>query len=135
MQLPPTILSIESASKKLGKKLQSVTSTKAPAAVEKPKASVSSKVVPQSDEATKEPPTSDSEATLGSEADEGELSVPEEKIVSSAKERKNQKRVRRPRSLRPPRSLETTLFDRLEKMYGPGIKRMLDVQYRCVIAQ
>ncbi|KAH9916918.1 AAA domain-containing protein [Fomitopsis serialis] len=32
--------------------------------------------------------------------------------------------------LRPPRSLETTLFDRLEKMYGPGIKRLLNVQYR-----
>ena len=34
--------------------------------------------------------------------------------------------------LRPPRSLEMTLFERLEKMYGPGIKRMLTVQYRCV---
>ncbi|KAJ3818720.1 P-loop containing nucleoside triphosphate hydrolase protein [Lentinula raphanica] len=32
--------------------------------------------------------------------------------------------------LRPPRTLETTLFDRLESMYGPGIKRMLNVQYR-----
>ena len=34
--------------------------------------------------------------------------------------------------LRPPRTLETTLFDRLERMYGPSIKRMLNVQYRCV---
>ncbi|KAK0498765.1 P-loop containing nucleoside triphosphate hydrolase protein [Armillaria luteobubalina] len=33
-------------------------------------------------------------------------------------------------SLKPPRTLETTLFDRLEKMYGPNIKRMLQVQYR-----
>jgi DNA polymerase alpha-associated DNA helicase A len=32
--------------------------------------------------------------------------------------------------LRPPRTLETTLFDRLESMYGPSIKRMLTVQYR-----
>ncbi|KAJ7600920.1 AAA domain-containing protein [Mycena floridula] len=32
--------------------------------------------------------------------------------------------------LRPPRTLETTLFDRLERMYGPKIKRMLQVQYR-----
>jgi hypothetical protein len=24
------------------------------------------------------------------------------------------------------------LFDRLEKMYGPSIKRMLNVQYRCL---
>ncbi|KAF4607995.1 hypothetical protein EYR40_000336 [Pleurotus pulmonarius] len=32
--------------------------------------------------------------------------------------------------LRPPRTLETTLFDRLEKMYGSKIKRMLTIQYR-----
>ncbi|KAG7529812.1 hypothetical protein FFLO_05399 [Filobasidium floriforme] len=32
--------------------------------------------------------------------------------------------------LRPPRTLETTLFDRLERIYGPGIKRLLAVQYR-----
>jgi DNA polymerase alpha-associated DNA helicase A len=30
----------------------------------------------------------------------------------------------------PPRTLETTLFDRLEKMYGTSIKRMLEIQYR-----
>jgi DNA polymerase alpha-associated DNA helicase A len=32
--------------------------------------------------------------------------------------------------LRPPRTLETTLFDRLESLYGEGIKRVLRVQYR-----
>jgi DNA polymerase alpha-associated DNA helicase A len=32
--------------------------------------------------------------------------------------------------LRPPRTLETTLFDRLERLYGAGIKRVLKVQYR-----
>lgn len=32
--------------------------------------------------------------------------------------------------LSPPRTLEMTLFDRLEKMYGAGIKRLLAVQYR-----
>jgi len=37
----------------------------------------------------------------------------------------------RPR-LKPPRTLETTLFDRLERMYGDGIKRVLKVQYRYV---
>jgi DNA polymerase alpha-associated DNA helicase A len=36
-------------------------------------------------------------------------------------------------SLRPPRSLEMTLFGRLEKLYGPAIKRILTVQYRCVV--
>jgi DNA polymerase alpha-associated DNA helicase A len=34
--------------------------------------------------------------------------------------------------LQPPRTLETTLFDRLEAMYGPSIKRMLEIQYRSV---
>lgn len=32
--------------------------------------------------------------------------------------------------LRPPRTLETTLFDRLERLYGAGVKRVLQVQYR-----
>jgi DNA polymerase alpha-associated DNA helicase A len=34
--------------------------------------------------------------------------------------------------LTPPRTLETTLFDRLEKLYGDGIKRVLKIQYRYV---
>ncbi|KAK8864662.1 hypothetical protein IAR55_001912 [Kwoniella newhampshirensis] len=34
------------------------------------------------------------------------------------------------RSIRPPRTLETTLFERLEHLYGAGIKRVLQVQYR-----
>jgi DNA polymerase alpha-associated DNA helicase A len=37
--------------------------------------------------------------------------------------------LERPR-LRPPRTLETTLFDRLERLHGPGIKRVLVTQYR-----
>jgi hypothetical protein len=37
-------------------------------------------------------------------------------------------------SLTPPRTLELTMFERLEQMYGPGIKCMLTVQYRYVIA-
>ena len=35
--------------------------------------------------------------------------------------------------LKPPRTLEQTLFARLERLYGPGIKRVLQVQYRCVL--
>jgi len=34
------------------------------------------------------------------------------------------------RGLMPPRTLELTMFERLEKMYGPRIKYMLTVQYR-----
>lgn len=34
--------------------------------------------------------------------------------------------------LKPPRTLEITLFDRLESMFGGGIKRVLNTQYRSV---
>lgn len=37
--------------------------------------------------------------------------------------------------LKPPRTLELTLFGRLERLYGPAIKRILTVQYRCVLAR
>ena len=36
----------------------------------------------------------------------------------------------KPLVLVPPRTLETTLFDRLERMYGTSIKKMLEIQYR-----
>ena len=32
----------------------------------------------------------------------------------------------------PPRTRQITLFDRLEKMYGSSIKKMLEIQYRYV---
>jgi DNA polymerase alpha-associated DNA helicase A len=37
--------------------------------------------------------------------------------------------------LRPPKTLGTTMFDRLETMYGKEIKCMLDVQYRSVTSK
>ncbi|WVW84202.1 hypothetical protein I302_106232 [Kwoniella bestiolae CBS 10118] len=33
-------------------------------------------------------------------------------------------------TLKPPKTLETTLFERLESLYGEGIKRVLKIQYR-----
>ncbi|KAL1691488.1 P-loop containing nucleoside triphosphate hydrolase protein [Schizophyllum commune] len=51
-------------------------------------------------------------------------------ILSIDRKAKDKKQRNRTPILRPPRTLETTLFDRLEKMHGPGIKRMLKVQYR-----
>lgn len=36
------------------------------------------------------------------------------------------------RVLRPPKDLSTTLFERLERMHGSSIKRMLEIQYRYV---
>ncbi|KAF9011905.1 P-loop containing nucleoside triphosphate hydrolase protein [Cyathus striatus] len=52
--------------------------------------------------------------------------------LDSGKKRKANPRQKPARRLElvPPRTLETTLFDRLEKMYGVGIKRMLEIQYR-----
>ncbi|KAL1411388.1 hypothetical protein Q8F55_002344 [Vanrija albida] len=47
--------------------------------------------------------------------------------ASSAEDGQNGKQQSR---LRPPRTLETTLFDRLEMLYGAGIKKVLKVQYR-----
>jgi DNA polymerase alpha-associated DNA helicase A len=35
----------------------------------------------------------------------------------------------------PSKSLEVTLFDRMERMWGDGVKRMLNVQYRYVELQ
>ena len=67
-----------------------------------------------------------SSAASDSEMDDAEP-APAEKAV----ERKIRRKKTVP-GLYPPRTLETTMFERLEKMYGPGIKRMLTVQYRYV---
>ncbi|KAF8916657.1 AAA domain-containing protein, partial [Mucidula mucida] len=68
------------------------------------------KAKPQTEDA------SDSDDSASTEAEETE------KPVVSAKSKSP--------SLIPPRTLETTIFDRLERMYGNKIKRMLTVQYR-----
>ncbi len=48
---------------------------------------------------------------------------------SEAEDEAEREESNRPR-LKPPRTLETTLFDRVERLYGEGIKRVLKVQYR-----
>jgi DNA polymerase alpha-associated DNA helicase A len=40
--------------------------------------------------------------------------------------------ARRSGTLVPSKSLETTLFDRMERMWGDGVKQMLNIQYRYV---
>ncbi|KIJ28163.1 hypothetical protein M422DRAFT_61944 [Sphaerobolus stellatus SS14] len=57
--------------------------------------------------------------------DEGDSELPK---VSESTSKSTAKPTRS--LLRPPKSLNTTLFDRLETMYGRKVKRMLDVQYR-----
>ncbi|KAL4263666.1 Coronaviruses polyprotein 1ab [Pleurotus pulmonarius] len=112
MQLPPTILSINAQDK--SKKTQSA----------KNSGSTSSKSV------SKAPPSpEDNNSDI---SDDSELSDDAEpsratQVASSTAETKGRKASP---VLRPPRTLETTLFDRLEKMYGSKIKRMLTIQYR-----
>lgn len=71
----------------------------------------------------------ESESIHGDVATAEEITVPvvdiPENLSQASKERPSKYS-----GLRPPRTLETTLFDRLERMYGPSIKRLLNVQYR-----
>ncbi|KAJ7639809.1 P-loop containing nucleoside triphosphate hydrolase protein [Mycena polygramma] len=60
---------------------------------------------------------------------ENEAATPKQPPRNEAPQKKDKPSGRVP-LLRAPRTLETTLFDRLEKMYGSSIKRMLQVQYR-----
>ncbi|PPR00946.1 hypothetical protein CVT24_000253 [Panaeolus cyanescens] len=104
MQLPPTVISINKDKKE--PKTNKASKTK-----DKTKKSTNSQVVPK--EQSEDSTTDDSEAELASAA--ALMSMSPTVIVPK---------------LVPPRTLETTLFDRLEKMYGASIKRMLEVQYR-----
>ncbi|KAJ7704447.1 AAA domain-containing protein [Mycena rosella] len=117
MQLPPTVLSVDK------KKKVTKTATTKPSsgkAIDKDQAPDKISVA--------EGHSSDSEHSDSSET-ETELSADKEKPppVKKDKPAVPKKSVS---VLRPPRTLETTLFDRLEKMYGASIKRMLQVQYR-----
>ncbi|KAJ7074075.1 AAA domain-containing protein [Mycena amicta] len=105
MQLPPTVLSVNKKEKK--------DKSKRPEA----KPATKNEVVPP-------PPPSESDSeSSGSEEEEEEKPKPA-KAASTTKPKTKQA------LLKPPRTLETTLFDRLEKMYGKSVKRMLQVQYR-----
>jgi DNA polymerase alpha-associated DNA helicase A len=102
MQLPPTILSLDHKKKE-----------------EKP--ALRSKVAKKDAELSQASRGSDENSDSETSSNEGGLpnSVAQMSISS-------EQRV----VLVPPRTLETTLFDRLEKMYGTSIKKMLEIQYR-----
>ncbi|KAF7293044.1 AAA domain-containing protein [Mycena indigotica] len=115
MQLPPTVLSIDKDSK-----------MKPPKLVAKPtKKNEDKKAAPPP------PPQSGSELSESdaTSAEEGKEEAKSIKPVNSTAAQTKNKGERGP-LLKPPRTLEITLFDRLEKMYGKQIKRMLQVQYR-----
>lgn len=83
------------------------------------------------------PALSGSESEHSSDGDrmlEREEAVPEiSSVLATRSDAKVVEKSPKLMGLRPPRTLETTLFDRLERMHGPGIKRMLKVQYRLAV--
>ncbi|EIW60347.1 P-loop containing nucleoside triphosphate hydrolase protein [Trametes versicolor FP-101664 SS1] len=128
MQLPPTIISLDKHDKK---KSKSGTSSdkpkeKKPPAPKAPKSKSPSEKVA---EAPAEDAKPDEDAS-GSSDEEGDSEIaadPEESVKATPRD---PRKAGSQAVLRPPSTLEMTLFERLEKMYGPGIKRMLTVQYR-----
>lgn len=125
MQLPPTILSLNEKKRKKEKEDKK--------AAIKPKTEIPQNQPVEAVQGAE--PISDAESE-GSENDEEDPIVAEEASAEPEESpevtKKVPKKAKGRGELRPPRTLETTLFDRLENMYGPGIKRMLNVQYRYV---
>ncbi|KZT00181.1 P-loop containing nucleoside triphosphate hydrolase protein [Laetiporus sulphureus 93-53] len=144
MQLPPTVLSLDKSrkeKKKVASSKKSPVSTQGPSKKGKLAQSTTAKQKsaepptpeeqkPPSSPSSGEPSDSSEDDTSSSEKDDAEdAKQPEQSAASSGLEKKKPAKSK-PQGLRPPRSLKTTLFERLEKMYGPDIKRMLTVQYR-----
>ncbi|KAF8208137.1 AAA domain-containing protein [Mycena galopus ATCC 62051] len=124
MQLPPTVLSVDKTKKE--KKSTKASTSKSVQSDKKP-----SPPAPAPDiQSPAEGDGSDSESSSSSETE----TEPSDKPKPARKEKAPPQQKVKPKDhvpvLRPPRTLETTLFDRLEKMYGSNIKRMLQVQYR-----
>ncbi|EGO26696.1 hypothetical protein SERLADRAFT_447834 [Serpula lacrymans var. lacrymans S7.9] len=142
LQLPPTILSLNKHEKKektapiaksqpqkqgQNKKSNSPVSSQK-AVISQDKETSKPSVPPVNDDESSSSSNSDSESQSGEENavdDKDEVVLPKDE-----KQKRTPKQKQKKSGLRPPRTLEVTLFDRLEKMYGPGIKRMLNVQYR-----
>ncbi|KAL6306936.1 AAA domain-containing protein [Sparassis latifolia] len=149
MQLPPTILSIDKKKKKdvsgEGKAQKAPQKVKATIKPSMPSADSKASDVQakpsnnpvnpeeQEGESSDSPDSNSSESASAEDEVDADASKDAAAKVKPAPPPKtnSKKEAKSKRSgLRPPRTLETTLFDRLEKMYGPGIKRMLNVQYR-----
>ncbi|KAJ7672544.1 P-loop containing nucleoside triphosphate hydrolase protein [Mycena polygramma] len=125
MQLPPTVLSVDKKPPEKNQTTSKTSSTAQPIQKDKKKAEPSPVT---DDKPLAEPDSSDSEASRSSDP-ENEAATPKQPPRNEAPQKKDKPSGRVP-LLRAPRTLETTLFDRLEKMYGSSIKRMLQVQYR-----
>jgi DNA polymerase alpha-associated DNA helicase A len=140
LQLPPTILSIDKHNKKQNIKVgasvaQASSSTKDKTKQSKPnsKPKTAQLSTGLTGLAIESPVLGDSDSENSSDSDQI-LDGDEPALVTPSNPSLNTKTQTRTKGtgtgLRPPRTLETTLFDRLEKMYGARIKRMLKVQYR-----
>ncbi|KAI0748127.1 P-loop containing nucleoside triphosphate hydrolase protein [Daedaleopsis nitida] len=121
MQLPPTIISLDKKGKKRNEQSSSKTTEKGKRGAVGAGKTAHDEMSAGGDVGHE----SSSEEDSDDEGDTERADEPE-KPVSQGKGKAAGPKV----IIRPPRSLETTLFERLEKMYGPGIKRMLTVQYR-----
>ncbi|KAI0321507.1 P-loop containing nucleoside triphosphate hydrolase protein [Amylostereum chailletii] len=133
-QLPPTILSLDKSRKEktASKDDSKPKATKLSSKV--PESANSSKIAPETVPDVKAEPEDGGGSTSsgGDSGTESDNPTPEKPIETvPTQEKKKPVRVKKhDPALRPPRTLETTMFERLEKMYGPGIKRMLTIQYR-----
>ena len=142
MQLPPTILSLDNHKKKKKDPVDTKATGKKTAITKAKSGPKEKPIVP--DSAPIQPPQDeDHKANSSDESDEeGDTVMRDNDDIppvlgdanpgTSASGGANPPAAKALRRgvLEPPRTLETTLFDRLEKMYGPGIKRLLNVQYR-----
>ena len=142
MQLPPTILSLNNHKKKKKESAATTTARKKTAAP-KAKSNSNEKSAGTNPPPIQVPQSEDHETNATDESDEGgdtvmkddgdvppSLDGTEAGTPASGGTNPPAVKALRRGTLEPPRTLEKTLFDRLEKMYGPGIKRLLNVQYR-----
>ena len=143
MQLPPTILSLNNHKKKKQDPVPTKSTNKkvaAPKSKSGPKDKLAAPEpspvpIPQDEDREVDSDESDKEgdAIMKDDDDVPPLTdVTTAETSTSGETRSPVVKTLRRGALKPPRTLETTLFDRLERMYGPGIKRLLNVQYRCV---
>ncbi|KAG6380181.1 putative DNA polymerase alpha-associated DNA helicase A [Boletus reticuloceps] len=127
MQLPPTILSLDKHEKK---NKQAKSSEKQHKDASESEATSTKLSKPNKSESSS---THDGQEDVTDPSSENvtaeQFTVPSTDTPKNPSEPSN-KKTSKHSGLRPPRTLETTLFDRLERMYGPGIKRVLNVQYR-----
>ncbi|ELU38648.1 DNA-binding protein SMUBP-2 [Rhizoctonia solani AG-1 IA] len=121
LQLPPTIISLNSSSLKSSSTNPASSTTKNLKLGKSSNSAAKSKATPPNPtkeaQSVEEATGVDSPANSGDEKDSAV--IPPIHSVNSRKPR-----------LVPPKSLEVTLFQRLEQMHGSSIKRMLTTQYR-----